>query len=465
MKPTEILNPSSSSGPLRQLPDVVVDDPTPAGIAGAIGRMISTGELVPGDRLPTVRDLAAQLGVSPATVSHGWKALSRSGLVVSRGRSGTFVADAARRPNPSRTNHMARTHGAIGLDLSRGAPDPRLLPEIGAALASVARRAETTSYHEHPVVPELGELLARTWPYPAAAMTVVDGALDAVTRAVQAVTRYGDRVVVEDPTFPQFLDLLDSLGLQPIPVPVDDDGIDADRFNLAMSQGPAAAILQPRAHNPTGACMTSARAKALAASLRSSTSCVVIEDDHSGAAVSAPDISLGRWLPDRVLHVRSFSKSHGPDLRIAAMSGPKELIDRIATTRKLGPGWTPRILQRLLCELLTDETSQRTVDQARAEYQRRRDALSDELASHGVYTRPGQGLNLWVPVTDERNALIHLAANGIQGSPGEPFLVRRPPVDHLRVTVAPLDEGIADVARTLAAAAQTASGREYFAMR
>ena len=137
---------------------IVIDDPTPAGIAGAIGRMIRNGELVPGDRLPTVRDLSAQLGVSPATVSYGWKALSRSGLVVSRGRSGTFVADGAIAPDVlrvSRTATMARTHGSIGLDLSKGSPDPELLPEL-----TLAQQFELTAHevsrniHAHPTLSE-----------------------------------------------------------------------------------------------------------------------------------------------------------------------------------------------------------------------------------------------------------------------------------------------------------------------
>lgn len=435
---------------------IVIDDPTPAGIAGAIGRMIRNGELVPGDRLPTVRDLSAQLGVSPATVSYGWKALSRSGLVVSRGRSGTFVADGAIAPDVprvSRTATMARTHGSIGLDLSKGSPDPELLPELKAALSNVAERAATTSYHDHPVVPELGDLLRTRWPSKAQALTVVDGALDAVTRSLQAVTRFGDRVIVEDPTFPQFLDLLDTLGLQHIPVPIDRHGPDPDAFARAMAQAPTVALLQPRAHNPTGVSMTASRARDLARAVRG-TRCVVIEDDHSGAAVAAPDISLGRWLPDQVVHVRSFSKSHGPDLRIAAMTGPREVIDRVTATRMLGPGWTPRLLQRVLYELLTDEASVAAVDNARAAYRARRAALVEALADKGIDVGGTDGLNVWVPVSDERNALIHLAANGIQVAPGDPFIVEpQRGGDHVRVTIATLRDDVERVAATLAAAA------------
>ena len=73
-----------------------LDERTPRGIAAALARLITSGDLAPGDRLPTVRDLAAELGVSPATVSHAWQTLAAAGLITSRGRSGSFVRSAPR---------------------------------------------------------------------------------------------------------------------------------------------------------------------------------------------------------------------------------------------------------------------------------------------------------------------------------------------------------------------------------
>ncbi|MCW2813623.1 MAG: GntR family transcriptional regulator, partial [Nocardioides sp.] len=72
-----------------------LEDRTPRGIAAALSRAVRSGELAPGDRLPTVRDVAAELGVSPATVSAAWSALRQAGLVVARGRAGTFVREPA----------------------------------------------------------------------------------------------------------------------------------------------------------------------------------------------------------------------------------------------------------------------------------------------------------------------------------------------------------------------------------
>jgi aspartate/methionine/tyrosine aminotransferase len=185
-------------------------------------------------------------------------------------------------------------------------------------------RAETGSYQDEPVIPGLASVLAASWPSRAEAIVVVDGALDAISRTLDQVVRFGDRVVVEHPGFPPFLDLLDAFGAEAVPVRLDEHGMLPEALRAALARRPAALLLQPRAQNPTGASMTVGRAEELARVIRSSDDAdalVVIEDDHSGLISTEGDVTLGAWLPDRVVHVRSFSKSHGPDLRIAALGG------------------------------------------------------------------------------------------------------------------------------------------------
>jgi len=430
-----------------------IEHRTPAGIAAAVGRLIAAGRLAPGDRLPTVRDLAGELGVSPATISHAWKALSAAGLIVSRGRSGTFVLDAAPKWLPARSQTLAGPLGSSRLDLSRGTPDPQLLPALGPALSRVSQRAVTPSYQDLPVIPELLDELQRSWPYPVETITVVDGALDAISRSLDQITRFGDRVIVENPTFPPFFDLLDQLGLERVPVEIDAEGIVPASLAAALRLAPVAVILQPRAHNPTGASMTPGRAKELVDLLAASSSQpVVIEDDHSGDISISPDVSLGQWLPGRVLHVRSFSKSHGPDLRIAALGGPAALVDPIVSRRMLGPGWTSRMLQTILHDLLTNGDSMAQVGEARRIYFARQRALSEALARHGIALGQADGINAWLPVPDERDAIVRLAASGIRVAGGSPFLAAEGG-SFIRVTAGALPEDIAPVAAALAAAA------------
>lgn len=433
-----------------------VEDRTPRGIAAGVSRLVHDGTLAAGTRLPTVRAVAAALGVSPATVSGAWQALAGVGVLTSRGRAGSFVEQTDPSWLPPRYRDLAGHHGGARLDLSTGTPDPQLLPVLGAVLARVGSRSLTTSYLDAPVLAPLERHLRSTWPYRVESVTVVDGAFDALTRSLELLVRFGDRVVVEDPCFPPLLDLLDVLGAVHVPVPMDVDGMQPGALEAALRTAPAAVVLQPRAHNPTGSSMTSARARALAhvlARSRDAERTVVVEDDHSGEVATAPDVSLGSHVPGRVLHIRSFSKSHGPDLRIAALGGPTVLMDRIVARRMLGPGWTSRMLQQVLLELLTGSEGMTAVTEARRVYHSRQRELVRALADHDVSVAPGDGINLWLPVAREQDATVQLAAAGIRVAPGSPFRSSDEPTgEHVRVTVGTVRGDFAGVGAALAAA-------------
>lgn len=428
---------------------------TPHGIAAGISRLITTGDLAPGDRLPTVRDLARELGVSPATVSHAWQTLAGAGLITSRGRSGSFVRAQPREWMPRRYQGLDVSLEAA-LDLSRGTPDPGLLPRLAPVLATLEPHADTASYRQKPDIPELHDLLRDTWPAPPESLTVTNGALDAIDRILATLVRYGDRVVVENPTFPPFLDLLEAYGLEPVGVELDAEGMVPAAFSVALGSAPAIVLLQTRAHNPTGISLSPARAAELAGILarhRTAQHTIVVEDDHSGAISAAADVTLASHLPERTIHVRSYSKSHGPDLRIGALGGPRALVDKVVARRLLGPGWTSRTIQSILHALLTTPGSLAEVEAARAAYVERRFALRAALRESGVELPHGDGINAWLPVADERATLVQLAAAGIRVAPGQPFQLGDTP-PHVRVTVGvvPVDTAPA-VAAALASAA------------
>jgi DNA-binding transcriptional MocR family regulator len=411
-----------------------VTDRSARGIAATVSRLITGGTLAPGERLPTVRTLARQLGVSPTTVSEAWQVLGDAGAIIARGRLGTFVVGPPGLVAPRRYRGVTEGPGHYAIDLSTGTPDPMLLPELSGVLARVSRGSLTTSYLDDPVLPALSEVLHETWPFTPGAMTVVDGALDAIDRIATTLLRLGDRVVVENPTFPPLLDLLEQLGVDIIGVPTDAEGIRPDALHAAMTHDPVALFLQPRAHNPLGISTTPERVRELA-EIISRRSTIIVEDDHAGEIASTPLASFGSHLPDRTILIRSYSKSHSPDLRLAAVGGAGEPIMRMTQRRILGPGWSSRLLQAVLAELLRDEGTAATLVAAREEYARRRAAMTDALAERGVSTTGSDGINLWVDVADERAAQLGLAARGIGVAPGTPFLVSRLSSDHLRLTV------------------------------
>jgi DNA-binding transcriptional MocR family regulator len=217
-------------------------------------------------------------------------------------------------------------------------------------------------------------------------------------------------------------------------------------------------FLQPRAHNPTGASLAPARVAELVDVL-SGRDAVVVEDDSAGAIATTAAASLGGALPTRTLHVRSFSKSHGPDLRLAAASGPAEIVEPMVERRFLGQGWSSRLLQALLVDLLVHPDAVAQVARARREYARRRSAVVGGLRARGVEVPTGDGLNLWLPVTDEAAAMVSLATEGVRVAAGGPFVIgtRRDP--HVRVTVGLARSGHDELADQLARAAAAGATR------
>jgi DNA-binding transcriptional MocR family regulator len=441
------------------------DNRTAAGIAASVNRLIKSGELAAGSRLPTVRVLAAALGTSPTTVNEAWRSLVRIGSVRTDGRNGSFVADGHQRRFPSRFWRIAGNAGEFAVDLSSGVPDPRLLPAPEDVASALRRGHRLTGYLEPPLLPELEREIRARWAplFSPECVTVVDGSLDAVDRVLTHLVHLGDRVLVENPTFPPFLDLLELLGAEPVAVGVDDEGIRPDLLRAALRDSPVApsvALLQPRAHNPTGASMGAARAGELASVLRElAPECLVVEDDHAGDIAMAEPVSLATHLPARTVAVLSFSKAYGPDLRLAALGGPTELIEPVIARRNLGPAWSSRLLQQLLAGMLTDPSCQDAITAARRTYARRRAALVDALARRDVPVLARDGFNLWVQVAHERDAMVLLATQGIGAAPGRPFLAAPLDGDHLRITTAALDvEHAEQVGAVLAEAATRRTG-------
>lgn len=434
-----------------------VDVRSSEGVAAAVSRLVRSGELAAGSRLPTVRALAAALGTSPTTVSQAWRALSRAGVISPRGRQGTFVQEPNSPPPSWRSRRTMGSPGAPALDLSTGTPDLALLPVLTEVLRCT-RPDPTRTYHQPPVIAELEEVLRARWPFVAEALTVVDGAMDALDRLTGVLVGVGSYVLVENPCYPWLLDLLDVVGAVPVPLALDPDGIVPASLAQGLQRDPAVLFLQPRAQNPTGISMTQRRAAELAGLLRGSRT-VIVEDDHCGDVAGRPVISLGVHLPEKTAHIHSFSKSYGPDLRLAAIGGAGSVVEEVANRRMLGPGWSSRLLQSVLVDLLRDPATQRRVGEARTAYGDRRRGLLDALAAAGVRATGSDGINVWVEVDDEQHALLALATRGIGVAPGSPFLAAPLPRQHIRVTAGLIRADLPGVASAIADAARDPHAR------
>jgi DNA-binding transcriptional MocR family regulator len=431
-------------------------------IAASVEAEIVAGRMPPGSRLPTVRALAEQLGVSPATVAGAYRSLAARGLVAGRGRAGTTVA--------VRRSWSARTAPSLPpgvLDLASGGPDPALLPDLRPALAAVAADLDPDVGRSRPYgapasLPALAELLARRiaaedGPAPGTdGVQVVGGVLDGVQRVLSARLRPGDAVAVEDPAYSATLDLLDVLGLVPVGVPVDAEGLLPQRLErvLAGREGPAPAalVITVRAQNPTGAGLSARRARDLAAVLACHPGVLLVEDDHLGPAAGVPLHSVAALAePASWAHLHGLAKVLGPDLRLAGLAADPVTAARVRDRLQVGPGWVSWLQQRLALHLLTDPGHPQLVVTAAATYARRREALAQALELRGVVVRPGHGFNLWIPVAQEAAVTQAALAAGVAVRPGEAYRIASPP--GVRITTSHLDDALAGpVADVLAGA-------------
>jgi DNA-binding transcriptional MocR family regulator len=421
-------------------------------IAASVERGVASGALAPGDALPSVRALAAELAVSPTTVAAALRDLRRRGVVVSRPRSGTRIAE---RPPLRLRGAPVAPPGAR--DLASGSPDPAFLPDLAAALRDLD--APHRLYGEPPVLEELAAVVARDLAAPghaarsrddlaprgaAARICVVNGALDGIERVLAAHLSPGDAVVVEDPGWPGVIDLVRALGLRVIGARVDARGMLPEELARALRAGARAVVLTPRGQNPFGAAHDAARAAELRAVLTEDV--LLVEDDHLGP-VAGVDWLSASGSTARFATVQSVSKWLGPDLRLAIVTGDELTLARVEGRQSLGPGWVSAISQRLTARLW----SSTDVSRPREAYIERREAMLAALAALGVEAHGASGLNVWVPVPDEDAVVRALLAAGYSISAGAGFRLSTPPA--VRITTATVKPGDAPaIAGALAAA-------------
>ncbi|WP_266378161.1 aminotransferase class I/II-fold pyridoxal phosphate-dependent enzyme [Streptomyces canus] len=404
-------------------------------IAASVESAVGAGELAPGQLLPPMRELAVELGVNPNTVAAAYRTLRERGVIETAGRRGSRV-----RSKPATTGRdYIRVEVPEGVrDVANGNPDPALLPPLAPAFAAAAGQGdrEPVLYGEATVDPELARLAREALDadgVPEGPLAVASGSLDVIERVLAAHLKPGDTVAVEDPGWGSLLDLVPALGLRVAPVGVDDEGPRADDVRKALESGARALIITDRAQNPTGASVTTTRARALRAVLEDHPDILLIEDDHGHGIVDLPLHPLA-GVTRHWAFVRSVAKAYGPDLRLAVLTGDEVTVDRVHGRHRLGPGWVSRITQRAVVQLWAEGVLD-TAEVAAA-YGERRDRLIGALAERGVEAHGRSGLNVWIPVPDETGAVSRLLHAGWAVAPGARFRMSAP--QGIRVTVSTL---------------------------
>jgi DNA-binding transcriptional MocR family regulator len=416
---------------------------TAAEIADSVRALLERGALRPGALLPPVRELAATLGVNRNTAVAAYRQLAQAGLVVSRGRAGTVVAgmDAV-----AQEGYASDT---VLRDVGTGNPDPALIPDPSAALATVAGRP--VLYGE-PVIDRGLERWARKWVAPDLdgsefRITITSGAVDAVERLLaQALTR-DDAVALEDPCFLASIHIVRLGGYRAVPVPVDAEGMTVDGLRAALAAGVRAIICTPRAQNPTGASLSARRAAELRAVLVDHPYVLLIEDDHYSMLSQRTSETLISPSHRRFALIRSVSKFLGPDMCLAIAATDPETAERLAMRLSPGTTWVSHLLQRLTLAQLTDADAVARVAAAGAHYAERNAAFAARLRAHGIPIPDTEGLSLWVELPQPARLVAErLMRRGWLARTGDDFALgeRAEASHHLRLTVHDLSDDDAD---------------------
>ncbi|TDD38802.1 aminotransferase class I/II-fold pyridoxal phosphate-dependent enzyme [Saccharopolyspora elongata] len=370
-------------------------------ISDSVRNLVSTGRLQPGDSVPPIRDLALELGVHRNTVAAAYRMLVAAGVAETRGRRGTVITSLPHLEGETAVNTELA-------DLSSGNPDPALLPDAGAALSQIDYRMQM--YGSPAVDPRLARW-ARTSLTPeldsSFEISVTHGAVDAVERLLTAHLTRGDVVAVEDPCFYASEGTVRLNGFRAAPVSVDTEGLEPEALRAALEAGARAAIVTPRAHNPTGVSITPQRAREIRSVLQRYPHVLVIEDDHFSAISRHPYNRVTPATAQRWALVRSVAKFLGPDMRVAVVASDRGTADRLGSRLRPGATWVSHLLQQLVANLLESDFVTRQLDHARRTYAERVDDLREELTKVGVDTPfPTDGFNVWVPVPHGSSAVV-----------------------------------------------------------
>ncbi len=427
-----------------------------------------------GERLPSIRTLCEQQGVSKATVLHALQRLEAQGLVEARPKAGYFVRlqpKSIRAPRSRVQVEAPRpvTVSELFLDVMRRSAAFDLLPDLHAgevpsgivalnrALGRALRRqkGDDHQYYDEPAGdPELREQLSlhaarRGWTVLPEQLCITSGCQHALFLALMACCRRGDTVAVESPGFYGVLQLLEQLELQVVEVPSSSErGLDIEALEAALERWDIkACVVSPAFATPGGALMPKDARKRLLA-LADANELAIIEDDiyADTAFGQVPDPLKALDSSDRVILCSSFSKSLSRDLRLGWISGAR-WHQRILHLKLVTQLASSRYQQQGVAEFLRDGSYATHLRRQRNELRTQRDRLIASLHAWPGEIRvstPLGGLAVWLELPESIDTLSAYPAalqQGVVITPGPLFSVSGQFRNCLRISYAhPWDE-------------------------
>jgi DNA-binding transcriptional MocR family regulator len=416
-----------------------------AALADGLRAAVQSGAVPLSSRLPSERELATTLGVSRTTTTAAYDLLREEGFLVSRRGSGT-VTTLPPGTVGRITTHTVMTGADDVVDLSAAAPaaPAELHGAYLDALDMLPAHLQGNGYS--PVgLPVLREAIAdwyaaRGTPTSPDQILVTHGAQQAIHLLVESHAGPGDRVVVEQPTYPHAIDAVRTAGARPVPVPAGPDGLDVDLFESTLRQvAPRLAYLIPDHRNPTGTSLSpEERDRVRSAARRHRT--LVVGDEvlteltlDGAPPVSFPGDGDGSGF---VIAIGSASKSFWGGLRIGWVRAHPDVVGRLAVRRRQVDVGTAVLEQLVTVQLLARR--EELLARRRAELRERRDLLVGLLAERLPSWRttvPAGGLALWVDLGAPVSSALAASAGryGVRLAPGPAFGVDLGLERHLRL--------------------------------
>jgi GntR family transcriptional regulator / MocR family aminotransferase len=404
-------------------------EPLRAQLEATLREAIRGGRLQVGERLPSSRIMARELGVSRGLVQDCYAQLQAEGYLSSQAGSATRVAggghSAAPAPEP------APAAPRLKIDFRPGVPDLSSFPRTDWlwAMRETLRDVPNADfdYGDPRGAARLRTVLAAYLRRVRSAAaepenTLICGGfaqgLDLVLRVL--ATHGVKQVAFEDPGYgdADTSQVSAHAGLHAVPGPVDERGVDVDA--LAAS-GARAVVLTPAHQSPTGVVLAPERRQALVA-WANEHDAMIMEDDYDAEFRydRRPVGALAARAPDCVVYLGSTSKSLGPGLHLGWMVAPAALHDVLATARDLVSGFSATLDQLALVHLIESGAYDRHLRRMRRTYQQRRSALLTALAAAAVPGAPAASMDAGLHIlwhlpdgTDEAAVLERARASGL----------------------------------------------------
>ncbi|GIN07743.1 GntR family transcriptional regulator [Shouchella clausii] len=452
------------------------DIPIAQQIQENIADRIRSNLLEEGSKLPSVRKLAEQTGVSLMTANKAYNHLEKQGLIEKVQGLGTYVRKNSRTSKTEnekkllsydwqltvtdylpRAQYMQFNTGKEKIQFSSSKIWPNLLPNryliketiqilseepyilstYGEGRGDITLRKEMSAYLKHlKIAIEPDDIV------------ITNGVQQGIDIVARSFVGPGDVVVTETPTYSAAIDVFRGRGASIVSIPVDENGMRVDLLP-SLKNKPKVIYTIPSFQNPTGTLLSKKR-RQLLLDFAQSNEIIIIEDDswseiYFDSKPPLPIKSLDEY--GHVIYLKGLSKTLSPGCRIGVMATSGTNLNRIIAAKTITDLGTPLLNQKAVLSFLRSNRMKEHIKKLRIALKLRRDRVIDLLTVYApkevTWIVPKGGVNIWIslpPWVDTNQMLFEAKKFGISFLPGSACYPKEPAMNHLRLCFAAVDD-------------------------